>query len=804
MKYRLALLSLSLLLLSHAAHAQWALNGTPVCTSSGEQFRARNIADGSGGLIVTWEDQRLGSNSNIYAQKLDAYGVPKWTLDGVAVCTATNPQVLPALCSDGAGGCIIAWADQRTGSSYDIYAQRITAAGAAQWTANGVSICNLVGSDQFNCAIVSDGVGGAIITWADGRNGNDDIFSQRINSAGAVQWQANGKSVCLDTGLQQSPLIVSDGANGAIAAWYDFRNGSYDVYAQRIPAGGGALWTVNGVAVCTAANQQTGIVMVADGVGGAILGWDDSRSGTRDIYGQRINASGTALWTANGVAICTAADTQFSGGITTDGANGAIFVWDDYRDLVGNIYARRVTAAGFPQWQNNGVPVCTAGDVQSNVVIDSDGAGGAVMAWQDYRSGDRYSIVAQRIDRDGHGIWDYDGVFVKDFPDDSFLPRIAWNGGAALVSWEDERNTGGEQDIFAERVDGRYGLWGHPEPTLTAVGDVRGDQGGHVKVNWKASGQDVLGYSQVIPILYYSVWRAIDAASAVSNGNTLVLDDLSKVPAAPRGRTIYIQHSPATDYYWEMAGQQNALKIPAYSMSVETRADSIAGNANTHHFMVAAHGANEYQQWPSNEMTGRSVDNLAPGAPLFLSAYRAGSSVVLKWNRVRVVDLRDYSIYRKGSSGVTPVDPNFLDSTDDSTLVDHNAPTTPLYYIVTANDVHANQSAASNEASVSSSTGVGNMPPITGLMVMQNKPNPFGGRTTFDIGLPSAAKVSLEVFDVAGKRVVSRSFGTKPAGWQQVALDAVDDAGARLPSGVYFYRIHAAGQTVTRKMVIAR
>lgn len=41
-------------------------------------------------------------------------------------------------------------------------------------------------------------------------------------------------------------------------------------------------------------------------------------------------------------------------------------------------------------------------------------------------------------------------------------------------------------------------------------------------------------------------------------------------------------------------------------------------------------------------------------------------------------------------------------------------------------------------------------------------------------------------------------------GWSDVRLDARDDRGQFLPSGVYFYRVHAGAETVTRKMVITR
>ena len=130
------------------------------------------------------------------------------------------------------------------------------------------------------------------------------------------------------------------------------------------------------------------------------------------------------------------------------------------------------------------------------------------------------------------------------------------------------------------------------------------------------------------------------------------------------------------------------------------REDSVAGNTANHYFRVLAHTSNPYVLYKSNVVSGHSVDNLAPAAPLLLTAQRVGPDVHLKWNRVRVPDLRDYSLYRKTSAGVTPVPVNFLASADDTVLIDASAPTSALYYIVTAYDVHENQSVPSNEANV--------------------------------------------------------------------------------------------------------
>ena len=49
----------------------------------------------------------------------------QWTIDGIAICTATRSQSYPQLVSDGSGGAIFTWYDTRSGINHDIYAQRI-------------------------------------------------------------------------------------------------------------------------------------------------------------------------------------------------------------------------------------------------------------------------------------------------------------------------------------------------------------------------------------------------------------------------------------------------------------------------------------------------------------------------------------------------------------------------------------------------------------------------------------------------------------------------------------------------------
>lgn len=84
----------------------------------------------------------------------------------------------------------------------------------------------------------------------------------------------------------------------------------------------------------------------------------------------------------------------------------------------------------------------------------------------------------------------------------------------------------------------------------------------------------------------------------------------------------------------------------------------------------------------------------------------------------------------------------------------------------------------------------------------QNSPNPFRPSTTLRFALPSEREVELRVFDVAGRAVKTLAKGTMGPGLHTIQWDATDDAGSRLSSGVYFYRLTAGKDRAQRKMVI--
>ena len=91
-----------------------------------------------------------------------------------------------------------------------------------------------------------------------------------------------------------------------------------------------------------------------------------------------------------------------------------------------------------------------------------------------------------------------------------------------------------------------------------------------------------------------------------------------------------------------------------------------------------------------------------------------------------------------------------------------------------------------------------------GFELAQNAPNPFNPDTVIPFQLTRGGHVSLEVFDVAGRRVRTLVDASLPAGLHQAAWDGRDGGGRALASGVYLYRMRGGGRSETRRMLLLK
>lgn len=438
---------------------RWGNNGTAVCTAVDWQNFPQLCSDGEGGAVIAWYDLRTGPNKDIYAQRIDIDGNLLWDANGTVICNETHDQGEVQICSDGFGGAIVAWMDERDPAS-DIYAQRIDANGNVMWDANGTAICT-ENNFQSVIRISNDGEGGAIITWRDERSGNADVYAQRIDANGNTLWTDNGTAICNLDGYQGGSVICTDGFGGAILTWVDWRNSGFgpDIYAQRIAPNGTHLWGANGTGVCTfITNDQGGLEICSDGLGGAIIAWVDFRNivttGT-NIYAERIDSNGNSKWNVNGKAICTLSPDQYSPVVCSNNKGGAIISWSDGRGGMStgyDLYAQKLNSTGDILWAPNGLDVCRAVDNQWVSGIIDDGEEGAVILWGDEREGamNRH-IYAQRLTSEGNSLWQANGSVICNADGGQDSASLINDGkGGCIIAWNDGRSDSG--DIYAQRI----------------------------------------------------------------------------------------------------------------------------------------------------------------------------------------------------------------------------------------------------------------------------------------------------------------------------------------------------------------
>lgn len=367
----------------------WTLNGINVCSDSADQSTPAIVSDMRGGAIIAWSDWRSGVERDLYAQRIDSNGVVKWTTNGANISNLSNREHSEKLASDGKGGMIIAF-EKQIGGVWDVWSQRLDSSGTKMWGQGGIQLTAATGTHR-NHRIQKDRTGGAIITWQDLRNGsNYDVYAQRVDAAGNVLWGATGKPVCSAAGDQINAKIDPDSLhNGAFVAWQDTRNSpDYDIYMQRLDSNGNALWAVDGVVVSNANGNQSALdFLTISSTNEVLIAWKDSRNGDNDIYAQKMNANGIPQWTSNGIPVCTSPLDQQNPNICSDENKGAIIVWQDSSGNGFDVRAQRLSTNGTAVWNTNGVWVCTAAGEQSSPKNISDGKGGSIFAWQDKRSG---------------------------------------------------------------------------------------------------------------------------------------------------------------------------------------------------------------------------------------------------------------------------------------------------------------------------------------------------------------------------------------------------------------------------------
>ncbi|MDH4651395.1 MULTISPECIES: S-layer family protein [unclassified Pseudomonas] len=322
------------------------VNNTTVSRQSNSSVTA--LADG--GWVVSWEslDPSGIPSTDIYTQRYDANGLALGAEFRVN-STLTADQLNPSITAIADGGWVVSWTSNDPGSnSYDVYAQRYDAGGAAigsEFRSNSSTTFA-----QFNTSVTGLADGGWLVSWEsyDPTSTNShDIFAQRYGADGA-KVGSEFRATSTIAGSQGQPSIAALADGSWIATWYSDQNGDTDIYARHYGVDGTAVGDEFRVNSTTAFNQfDPSVVALADG--GWVVTWYSNKNGSGDVYAQHYGADATAIGGEVLVSSLAIHEQAFPA-TSALGDGGWLVTWAvaSQNGIDTGIYARRYDAAGNP------------------------------------------------------------------------------------------------------------------------------------------------------------------------------------------------------------------------------------------------------------------------------------------------------------------------------------------------------------------------------------------------------------------------------------------------------------------------
>ncbi len=619
-----------------------------------------------------------------------------------------------------------------------------------------------------------------------------------------AEWAANGNPICIALGDQSGPSMVPDGRGGAIIVWYDKRNGNWDIYAQRIDARGALRWATDGAAICTAPDNQGSCVLISDGAEGTIAAWVDKRSdGNGDIYAQRVDRDGNVLWTTDGVAIAVGPTLQDYPNIVPDGSHGAIINWFNW--IEGSLYyefsyyGQKIDSSGCMTWESGGVFAYSVDwpRVLEPVAV-SDGAGGAFYAWQKwaYPFGYDYDIWGQHLDSYGTRLWNPEGGEMISYFTDQFFPAMISDGaGGVIVVYQDLLYADEGIDVVVQRFDAQGNkLWNEQGVRIGSTWGL-GDRGivsdgvGGAVITWHQL-LDSTHNAQRIDPGGLTVWGALGVDIGTRPAQTMRADGFGGMILAWGDTNITAAKIDGSgEYAWEHSIcnsngiQTNPQIVPdGEGGSLIAWEDRRNGNYDIYAARIDTEGE--------------------PPTATLLQSFRVNadhSLVTIEWRLSEIDDSARFFVMRSlEGRGIYEnlVDPKIQRNGLSFTCVDASCKRGVRYvYRVDISDREGRRTLFESGEIL--------LPPL-GLALSQNYPNPFNPSTTIPYSIPGRTMITVEVYDIAGGRVACLVHEERESGLYEARWDGNDARGNPVSSGVYICRLTAGKRTIARKMVLLK
>jgi hypothetical protein len=341
------------------------------------------------------------------------------------------------------------------------------------------------------------------------------------------------------------------------------------------------------------------------------------------------------------------------------------------------------------------------------------------------------------------------------------------------------------------------------------------------------------GNAQIDNFIAAAQWKAVptvgpasvssfDSTNLVFIGDVTVSDDVlvSYFDREPRSGQLPPGVIGASNYFWKIVSQgvkfsNGKVKVPL--SKIRGVVDSVtlvwlqresSDDPWTNIGGTLSNGNLENVD-PISSFSEFAIGTTSPVNPLPVEissfyATQASGRITLCWTTATETNIHGFDVEKRGPIPFNPVSEEatwktigFVEGSGTThsphtyLYIDNNAQGTVCYRLKQID--RDGSSTYSYEIEVNVVTAL----PIFELS--QNYPNPFNPSTTITFGIPTAATVSIKIYDIVGREVAHVLNGHRSAGYHSIVVNA-----SRLTSGIYFYRITAGEYSSIKKMMLLR
>ncbi|MBL0869286.1 MAG: hypothetical protein IBJ18_01780 [Phycisphaerales bacterium] len=366
----------------------------------------------------------------------------QWSSDAAVntpVCTASGSQVQPKIKQSQDGSFYVSWFDNRSGGN-DVYIQKLNSAGVPQWTADGILVADRNQSSTTDYDLEVDNNGNAILAFPDDRQGNLLTTVARIDANGTIAWQ---RTLASAGTFNADPKLLIMGDNSIVVA--SSVSNTIEIYRLN-NADGTNVWGGTGRVTLSEASRPylTGDLCRANNDGFWVT--IQRRAGTqsfnpRHVYVQKFDALGVPQLPNPGAPLAQpiwstdGLSIAFYPPAVSDGSGGLVTAWFSGGSSTLRARTARLNDAASPVYAAPGLFGSTINQLAASMSYLTSNNETYMCLQSANGSQNQQGVSAQKFDASGNPQWGADGrtILALDALPKSFVQGLADPTGYTVV-----------------------------------------------------------------------------------------------------------------------------------------------------------------------------------------------------------------------------------------------------------------------------------------------------------------------------------------------------------------------------------